>query len=263
MRAYPRVVILFALLLVSLTAPADTAQPIANRSYVVYFYHDMPPYMIEHRRHIGLYYDFVRMLNDVQDDIEFKAQFLPRLRIDYMLEHDLLPGVLLGVNPIWFKDKAQTHFYWSQPIFEDQDILISPAQAPIDYQGPGSLSGKAVAGVLGYYYYGISEAAEAGLLTVQSRETMPELLELLLDQQADAAIVGQAFFHYWVMAKKWQDRFYTAPTPHDRYTRHVLIPKRYPELRTVLDNSIRAMQQDPYWIRHVEEVMTGAYRYPP
>lgn len=254
---------LLILLLLSSPTVALHAAEGHKTTVIVYFYHDMPPYVIESKRNIGLYYDFVRMLNQEQKQWQFEAQFLPRVRIEYMLNHDLLPGILLGVNPLWFKDPDKKRFYWSPAILTDQDILVSRKANKVDYQAPSSLFGKRISGIRGYYYFGISEAAETGQLKLSDNSDMKAVLDEVLKTGSDAGIVSEAFFNYTSKNRGWEQYLYAAPTPHDRFTRHLLIPQRYPELRAPLITLTEQLNKNSYWTDHVNQVMTGQYRYPP
>jgi len=90
----------------------------------IYVYHLKPPYIIEIENETGLYYDFSRYLSLKSEKYEFHTIYLPRKRIDIYLERNILDGILLGVNPIWFQDKARKKYLWSPPIFTTKTKLF-------------------------------------------------------------------------------------------------------------------------------------------
>jgi len=72
----------------------------------VFVYHLKPPFIVSNTNKLGLYFDFSAYLNSKTDKYHFETVFVPRKRIEIMLDSDKFEGILLGVNPVWFKDKA-------------------------------------------------------------------------------------------------------------------------------------------------------------
>ena len=91
----------------------------------------MPPYVINLQKETGLYFDFVKLLNQMNSRYSFNLIFIPRKRLDYRLAQNKLDGIVIGVNPKWFKDANQTHYSWSASIMQDKDVFVSLSAKPV------------------------------------------------------------------------------------------------------------------------------------
>ena len=90
----------------------------------VYSYHLMPPYMVDEQSKSGLYYDFIKMLNEYSDNYTFNLIYIPRKRLDYLLKQNALTGAVIGVNPKWFRDNNRVKYLWTDPIMSDKDVFV-------------------------------------------------------------------------------------------------------------------------------------------
>ncbi|KTF16072.1 substrate-binding periplasmic protein [Pseudoalteromonas sp. H105] len=191
----------------------------------VYAYHLQPPLIIDIGGQSGLYFDLVNHLNRLSNEYEFSLVYVPRKRIEVMLERNEMNGILLGVNPKWFKDKSEQKYLWTSKVFEDRDEVVSLQSAPFEYKSPNSLKGKIVGGVRGFYYAGINEAVAEG--QVNRIDTVDEeaLLAMLTKQRIDAAIIGRTMFEYYLSDSVKEAVFHLSAQPHDEYHRRILVPK--------------------------------------
>jgi len=220
----------------------------ANKEQItIYAYHLKPPYIISIEEKMGLYFDFSRYLNSKAGPYQFQTSFMPRKRIEIYLNRGELNGILIGVNPVWFKDKAKTKYSWTSTIFEDQDEVVSHAEAPVEYHGPKSLKGLSLGGVLGFYYFGITEAVHAGEIKPTYLEDESSVLQMLIYKRIDTGIVSRSTLDYLVKENDWQDRFHISSIPHDKYSRHILLPLKYSKLYKYIESIIVNINEDPMW----------------
>lgn len=61
----------------------------------IYTYHDMPAYVINLQKETGLYFDFVKLLNQMNSSYSFNLIFIPRKRLDYRLAQNKVDGIVL------------------------------------------------------------------------------------------------------------------------------------------------------------------------
>ncbi|MFD2165257.1 substrate-binding periplasmic protein [Thalassotalea euphylliae] len=216
-------------------------------SVPVYSYHLKPPLIIDDQEQKGLYFDFVNYLNSSSKDYQFQLTHIPRKRIDKMLAEKELDGILLGVNPVWFKDKQETKYLWSPRIFTDRDELVSLKETPVEYINPDSLEGKVFGGVRGFYYFGINEIIkQQRVLRIDTVHEI-DLFSMLLNRRIDAAVISRSTFDYMVKINEWQDKFHLSKKPHDIYDRRVLIPLDNEHLYHYLLPIISQMEFDEQW----------------
>ena len=121
----------------------------------IYTYHDMPPYVINLQKETGL--DFVKLLNQMNSSYSFNLIFIPRKRLDYRLAQNKLDGIVIGVNPKWFKDANQTHYSWSASIMQDKDVFVSLSAKPVKVSKFSDLTDLRVGGIRGFRYLSIDE----------------------------------------------------------------------------------------------------------
>ncbi len=214
----------------------------------LYAYHLKPPYIIDAEKGSGLYFELAKRLNQLQTKHRYKTVFLPRKRLESLLEQDQLDGLVLGVNPHWFNDASQHRYAWSHSWIKDRDIVISRSDQPVAYSRPDSLIGKRVGMSLGYYYFGVSELADKGQLTRDNSPNESVTLDKLVKGQVDAMIITQRTLnHLYKQHPEYVGKLFTASVPHDTYERMILLPKSQQALVPILNQSLTKLADDPHW----------------
>ena len=221
----------------------------------VYVYHLKPPFVVDLVKQQGLYFDFSKYMNDAAPNYDFHTIFVPRKRITSMLEQGKLDGILLGVNPVWFKDKEETKFLWSDTVLVDRDDFVSLKENPFEYTKPMSLKGKILGGVRGFYYRGINELVDQKEIIRVDTVGEDALLHMLLNKRIDTAIISQSAFKYITQEQELRDQFHLSKIPHDQFARRVLFPKKLEPIYQELKAKINAMQNDKRW-----KNMVSSYR---
>ena len=213
----------------------------------IYTYHLKPPLITDVNTKKGLYFDFTNRLNSLSEKYQFETIFVPRKRIDRMLENNNLDGILLGVNPLWFNDTDETKFLWTSRIFTDRDEVISLASHAIEYSDKNALKGKVFGGVRGFYYYGINELVSKNEITRVDTVREEDLFTMLLNHRINSAIVSRSTFDFLVKYNNWQGKFYLSKKPHDIFDRRILVPKANAELYQHIEPLIETLQFDKSW----------------
>lgn len=222
---------------------------------VAYFYHAKPPLLINQIDKQGLYFDFINYLNKHSDIYQFELVYMPRKRLDIMLENDALGGLVVGVNPIWFKDKNETKYFWTSRLFTDRDEVISLNRTPLTFMSPVSLHGKIFGGVRGFYYFGIDEAVNKNLIKRVDTADEISLFSMLRHQRIDAAVVSRSTFNYVVKKNDWFTLFHLSKKPHDIYDRRVLIPKSDHALYQHVEKIMLNMTLNQQWQITLEQYL--------
>ena len=213
----------------------------------VYVYHLKPPFVVDLVKQQGLYFDFSKYMNEASPNYEFHTIFVPRKRITSMLEQGKFDGILLGVNPVWFKDKEETKYLWSDTVLIDRDDFVSLKDNPFEYTQPMSLKGKILGGVRGFYYRGINELVEQKEITRVDTVGEDALLHMLLNKRIDTAIISQSAFKYMTQDEELRSQFHLSKIPHDEFARRILFPKNLEALYQELHPKINAMYSDKLW----------------
>lgn len=242
------------LFIFSLTVPIALA--LSHKQVVpVYVYHLQPPLIINLQNNDGIYFEFVKRLNLLSNKYEFEVISIPRKRVERMLDTQSMQGILLGVNPKWFKDSLETKYLWTTEIISGRDEVVSLKSNSYEFNGAESLTGKVIGGVRGFYYYGVNELVLAKKAQRVDTVSEPDLMSMLLKQRVEVAIIGKLTFEYMVKQNNWQDKFYLSNIPHDIFARKILVPRDLAVIHQHLQQLNTIVQQDKTWQR-----ITASYK---
>jgi polar amino acid transport system substrate-binding protein len=238
------------LLALFLLAPATAA----GAEIILYAYHLKPPYLVDREKQTGLYYDLARYLNDRIASHTFKTVYLPRRRLEHDLEVGRLHGLVVGVNPAWFKDETRARHLWTPPFLRDEDVVVSQAEQVVEYEGPESLVGRTVGLSMGYYYFGIDELVRGGRIQRDDAVNEESSLDKLARRRIDAAVVTQRTLDYLLRQRpEWKGKFHVARKPHDQFDRMILVPKEFAYLLPDLNAALGPIGHDPAWLKFLRQ----------
>ncbi|MCC2618019.1 transporter substrate-binding domain-containing protein [Aestuariibacter halophilus] len=233
-----------AFLLISFSSAAQGQQkPIIY----LYTYHDKPPFVVDLAARTGLYFDLAQRFNQLSEHYQFVTAYVPRKRLDVMIEQGRIDGVVLGANPLWFGDADQTRFFWLPPYFADQDEFVSLARQPFEYQGPESFVNTTVAAVAGYYYKGVNEAVSRGAALRIDTVSEESVLTLVKKGRADVGLVSRSVFKYLRRHDRVDDIYHFSAIPHDRFERQAFMPREDVIRCEALNRLFSRVLQDGSW----------------
>lgn len=224
----------------------------AGEDCLLYSYHNKPPYYAEfetERKVAGpwIYEDLARYLNERQAEFQVKIKYLPRVRLERDLERGTLNGGVVGVNPLWFKDKDQTRYLWTAPFMEDRDVVVVQQGKAFPYAHPRDLAGKRLTLSRGLYWWGVTELILEGKIQAEETDSDQQNLEKVALGRADATITS-----YLSFVRLRKDRFPQGgleclPVPHDRFERRILFPRRFEAQHRAVAAALEGALADPAW----------------
>lgn len=224
--------------------------------FTFYAYHDKPPYYAPESSRDnsaeGIYAAFVLFLNDRQTNYRVQLIFQPRVRLEDKLNSGALPGAIIGVNPLWFKDRNELRFLWSGAFMWDKDIVVVHRNAAFTFTQADDLIGKKLALPRGQYFLGVSQLAAAGKLNVFETNSDLQNLQMVNLGRADATITSVLTYEYFTKTHTKNHALKAFDTPHDEYARRMLFPKTQQEAYAVLAPIIEASLGDPAWLATLE-----------
>ena len=219
----------------------------AQQRVEVWSYHLSPPFMLDDQQ--GLSHAFVDMLNKDpgnHDRFRFELVELPRKRVDERLAQRR-PGVLLWATPSFFNPKQTAHGKWSQPLLIDQQDFVSLPDAPFDYEGPESLHGLVLGGVLGHRYRALEADIASGKIVRQDVRTDAQNIEKLLSGRINTLLIPRSTFLYYRKEQRLRD-LYISTTPLYQFARHVLINGALDEaVVRYLEEFLHVLPDNPEW----------------
>lgn len=239
---------LILLLLVSSVSHAGAPQEVA-----FYTYHQKPPYFFRYETekkkqdHISLYQSFIDLINKAQSDYHVSLKFVPRVRLENDLNSHDLNGAIIGVHPIWFKDKAKTKYLWSRPFMEDQDVIVVKSGKEFPYSNPADLEGRTLSLSRGQYYWGVTERINENKIKEYPTDSELQNLSMVAYNRADATIISELTAIYFFNHEFSHLWFSVLEKPHDKFTRKVLFPKYLSNVYGALNPTIEKVSNSPEW----------------
>lgn len=222
----------------------------------VYSYHLKPPLILDQVTGRGLYNDMLSYLNKENTAYRFELIYLPRRRLDLLINSGNLDGLVIGVSPVWFNDREEQKFLWTLPLMNDIDDVVSSKNQAFEFAGAKSMTGMRIGLVLGYYYYGVSELIAEGKIQRDDASSEEHSFRKLLAGRIDAAIISRSNYDYEM--KNHPDlkgQFYISKKPHDQYDRQILVPLNMPKVQQQINVILRNAANDLIW-----QKLISAYR---
>lgn len=224
----------------------------AAQPLTVYSYHNKPPYILTvHGKDLskdgGLYHAFIEYLNSQQDQYQLSLVFMPRARLNSSLELDTLEGAVIGVNPLWFKDRAQTRYLWSDAFMQDKDVVIVAAKSKLRYSKAKDLYGYKMALSRGLYYWGVTEGVKSGDIQLYETDSDEQNLGMVALGRVDGTILSELTAEYFFSHAFQKSKFKILDTPHDAFARMLLFPKNLLTQFNALQAAINKSATDPVW----------------
>ena len=206
--------------------------------HTLFYYHDKPPYVIDAAQGVGLYFDLLDTLNQRAGEALYTLRFVPRVRLERDLNAGTLAGAILGVNPIWFKDAKRERYLWTEPLYRDRDIVVSPQEKPFEY-GQDSLDGLTVCQVRGYFYETITPAIQSGTLAQFPVAREVAIFDSLDQARCDFGVLSESLYRFLLRQGDIQPHYHIAAKPQAEYERSILVPKPQAALYRLLQEHLQ------------------------
>lgn len=219
----------------------------------LYTYHNKPPFIVDLPKRTGMFYDLARLLSSKSQSYRFITYYVPRKRLDRLLQSDRLDGVVIGAIPAWFKDVNETRYLWLPGFFEDADEFVSVKSHPFEYTTEDSLHGLTMAGVSGYYYFGVESSVSKGKLTRIDTIGEREVLTLIEKGRADMGIVSASVFKYFQKQGQIEQEFHFSKQKHEAFQRRAFTSLDNPQLHEHMLELFATMREDGSWERLVAQ----------
>lgn len=194
------------------------AEPVA-----VWAYQPSPPFASGHSH--GLSEALVQLLNEHptnQGRYDFRLTQLPRKRVDAQLAANE-PGILLWATPEFFSERLTARASWTRPLLCDIQDFVSRSDAPVNYDGPRSLHGLRLGGVLGHRYRALENDIEKGLIHREDVHSDLQNLNKLLSGRLDVALIPRSSRLFYNLTEIPDGQLHVSPSPLYAFDRHVLM----------------------------------------
>lgn len=234
-------------LLVACAALAVTRPAIAG-SMRLASYHNQPPFMVTPTS--GMTFDLADYL-EARLGLPVAAEIIPRNRLDSELLASQRGILVPWISPSWLPPRLLELMVFSPPLLSDENVVISNAAKPIEYDGPDSLIGYRMGIVTGRIHAKIDKLVAAGKIVVSKARSPALNLEMLASDRVDFVIMPGATWRALVPADR-RAQFHLARRPQESFTRHIMLPRTDNMLAEKISVIVSAMPEDASWHRILE-----------
>lgn len=237
--------IAFWLATVFLFSPAVHSEAMQN--VPIFEYHTFPPMVVSESRQTGLSYGFARLLNRGSSHFDFDVE-LQSLPETLSRLADGEPAVVLFVSPIWFDDVKQEKYFWTQPVYQLRDEIVSRKQNAFEYTGPESLEGFTVAGIEGYTYPDLERLVAKGQAKrIDFANDKAVLKALINDEGIDVAIVNSGPLSFYKNTMSLSNRIHVSELPQGEYPVRILVSKALPRVFEYIQYKVETLPNNKIW----------------
>ncbi len=226
-----------------LTCRAETVQLVTYYNYSPWYFDASPER--------GLNAELARRLTAMSaGKYQFESVYVPRKRIDAMIQGGT-KMVVPWVAPHFFGDADRTKFLWTAPLMQDESLIVSSKNAPLEYDGPNSLRGKAFSAPAGHLFPDFSDLIASGQIRRDDAPSIKNaLMKLLLTRNVDFAVIDRSTFNA-LKADESMDmsKFHLARVPRTpSYARHILVTRNNPVLFEFVSKAVTRLSREEGWI---------------
>ena len=179
----------------------------------------------------------------------FQLENLPRGRLvrDVLADSDNFDGVVLFLNPAFLADVEQKKYLWTAPLFVDHNLLIFNRPPPPTMTAM-TLRGMRFGAVMENRYHGIDDLVAEGSVIREHASNELATLKKLADRRIDFTQMNRSMFLALSRQPPFDQVFYAVPNPwFERFSRHILVGKKAPELAARLRAVVDKMPRDKAW----------------
>lgn len=219
----------------------------------LYTYHTHPPFILQEDK--GLSFDLAAYFTQKSaGQFRFVVKSMSRPRVNKMIE-EKKRGIVPWVNPVWFKDKAETRLMWTRgALMEDGNAIISHQNLKLVYNGPNSLDGMTIGGLKGHLYQGIDDYIKnTGRLKRVDAENHMDNFRKLIKQHIHATLTPKSGAEYIIQKEGLQKELFISPKLHSTFKRRIININRNQEVQVFLEEVVKGMPSDPAWITIMDQ----------
>jgi polar amino acid transport system substrate-binding protein len=236
------------LLLLCLLPPSGYAQ----REVLAWTYHLIPPFILDRDNQQGLSYDLLELFNlhpENRGRFRFRLVYQPRKRLDLNLQRRQVE-LLLWVNPVFLDAAHCARSRWTPALLQDQQEFLSRAGQPFDYDGPASLHGRTLGGVLGHRYQPIEADIDRGLIQRKDVLQGEQNLNKLLSKRLDLILLPRSTALFYSRRMGLNERLHFSAKPLNSFSRHLLLqPSLDRDVAEFVTNAVASLEHNPEWRR--------------
>ena len=226
---------------------------VSENTIRLYNYKSAPPFVTGAGQ--GLTYDLVDYLNEkFRGTYRFVLFNLPRKHLDQMVAKGT-KGMVPWTCAAWHGDPKETKCQWTPGYFNDSNSIISLAKTPFEYDGPKSMAGHVMGGILGFFYLFLDDLVKNNELKRVDVSNVGEIFKRLQSGRIDTALVTASTAHYLLAQNKMAKEFHFSRKTHQSFSYQMLCQGLLDEQIKDIKRITADMSNDPDWKNRVSRYL--------
>ena len=219
----------------------------------LYNYKNLPPFVTAPGQ--GLTYELVDYLNSkFNGSYRFVLFNLPRNHLNKLLDNNF-KGMVPWTCAAWHGDPNETIFQWTPGFFNDYNSILSLAKSPFEYEGPKSMAGHTMGGILGFFYLFLDDMARNNEFKRVDVSNVLEIFKRLQSHRIDTALVTGSTARYLLAQNKMAGEFHFSKKSHQDFTYQMLCSGLQDEQIKQIKRVVANMPNDPDWKNRVSRYL--------
>lgn len=228
----------------------------AEQALVAYNTYLQPPFLEADGG--GLAQDLVEALNQqLGGRLRLRLEHVPRERLvrQHLQGPEPFRDLALFLSPAFVDDAEQTRWRWTQPLFDDVNVLVFPANPFPPPKQLAELKGRRFGAILGNRYPGLDAMAEAGEITRENSNSDLALLRKLALGRVDFAQMNRLMFLALSAQAEFEGRFQAIPQPQQKpFARRILMGREDTLAFSLVEAAVERLRCQPSWRARLQEL---------
>lgn len=179
----------------------------------------------------------------------FVPTLLPKGRLDQMLQHNHWQGVVAWLNPLFVNDDTKSRYIWTDILLQESDLVVSHAEAPVNFTGIQSLRGKVLGTVLNQRYADVEAMIASKQLLRSDAPSQENNVRKLLQKRVDVVFISRSALNgLRARVPEFDSKLHVSTLPRNSFTRHIMLtPGLQPELVRYVQTTVAQLGGNPSW----------------
>ncbi|MCG8313209.1 MAG: ABC transporter substrate-binding protein [Pseudomonadales bacterium] len=217
----------------------------------LYTYNTPPPFYPDDPGNLSSY--LANFFSEASPDKKFEAVYLPRKRLDNLITNSTWDGAIVWANPIWFNDPERHNYLWSNPIATDYNLVLSQKKLALEYEGPDSLSGLKLGGILGHVYVEFEDMIKRGNLIRENTHSYQSNLLKLKAGRVDVIFIPASSLSLLLASDPEMSHWlHIAKRPRSKFQYFLFCDNSNHELVAFINTQLKRLQSDPKWLAKIQ-----------
>lgn len=226
---------------------------------VVYNPYLTPPFVYDNG---GLASEVVAWLNRQPGHFHFTLQTLPKARLmgTTTEQGDAFAGLILFQMPAFMGDAVQQKFYWSKPLYSEENVLVFSGRTAMGISRVDDLQGMSMGRVRGHSYRSLAAMLDSNQLHSEEVNDEETNLRKLKAGRIDFTQLARSVYVHYSKRPEFAGLFSVREAFEPPVLRQLAVGKANPALYQWVTQLVQRSRQDSGWQRIMQRYQLTPYK---